>query len=199
MDPAQKKQRQQLIIVLALLPVLGFFMLRNLGLLKSQGGEAIQPVISQIEDAAAPVTEGIKALQGRTMGAFEIAQEEARKATELPEDHERYLAEELRDPFISLLPRKQEPDTLRSSISNQTADGEIQTTFQRADGTMITMPEMSIQGLIWGGNSPQAIIDDTLYQVGDTVKGGKILAIKKTGLTFEYQGIKMSIPMPKEL
>ncbi len=198
MDPAKKKKLIQTIIVIGLLPVLGWSMMNNLGLLKEQGGETIAPVIAQIEEAAAPVTDSIKALQGRTMGDFAFMEQEMKKASEPDPHRARYTAGDMRDPFLAQFP-KVETDGRGRTFVNDSIEGGFQTTFEGPDGTMISLPELNIQGLLWGGRTPQAIIDDVLYAVGDIVHGGKILAIEKTGITMEYQGVTMSIPMPREL
>jgi len=48
----------------------------------------------------------------------------------------------------------------------------------------------SVQGLIWGGNFPQAIINNKVYKVGDTIQGATILNIAKNGIIFSLGGKK---------
>ena len=47
-----------------------------------------------------------------------------------------------------------------------------------------------VQGLIWGGNFPQAIINSKVYKVGDTIQGATILNIDKNGIIFSLGGKK---------
>lgn len=80
--------------------------------------------------------------------------------------------EGLRDPFISLLPKKDIPiETIPISIGN----------------TEVDVPVISIQGMVWGVDRPQAIIDNKVYDIGDEIKGAKIMDISKEGVKFLYQ------------
>jgi len=49
---------------------------------------------------------------------------------------------------------------------------------------------LSVQGLIWGGNFPQAIINNKVYKVGDTIQGATISTIDKSGVTLSLGGKK---------
>ena len=50
------------------------------------------------------------------------------------------------------------------------------------------LPPMNIQGLIWGGLHPQAIVNNTIYRVGDSIGQAKIISISRRGLTVDLQG-----------
>lgn len=47
---------------------------------------------------------------------------------------------------------------------------------------------LKVQGIIWGGKIPQAIINDEVFSVGDTIQGIEILSIDKTGITLSSSG-----------
>lgn len=44
-------------------------------------------------------------------------------------------------------------------------------------------PNITVQGLIWGGNFPQAIINNKVVKVGDTIEGARIISIDKDDIS----------------
>lgn len=48
--------------------------------------------------------------------------------------------------------------------------------------------KLKVQGIIWGGRIPQAIINDKVLTVGDTIEGAEILKIDKKGITLSSAG-----------
>lgn len=91
-----------------------------------------------------------------------------------------YTAENLRDPFHSLFPA---PPT-----SDLRPNGGSDAGSRAAPPAEITLPPLALQGLLWGGPAPKAIIDNEVYGVGDTVQGALIKAIQREGITIELQG-----------
>ncbi len=78
-----------------------------------------------------------------------------------------YKASSLRDPFKEDILKKDKPEAeIKSPVSEPLAP----------------LPEMDVQGLIWGGNFPQAIINNKVYVVGDLIEGAEILSIDKKGI-----------------
>jgi hypothetical protein len=75
------------------------------------------------------------------------------------------------DPFESFLPAKQEG----SSAQNQKP---------------ALPPPVEIQGVLWGSDTPQTIIDGEVYKVGDTLKNvdGKVYKIEKNTVSIFYEG-----------
>jgi hypothetical protein len=57
------------------------------------------------------------------------------------------------------------------------------------------LPEMEIQGVLWGGNFNQAIINGKVLKEGDTLLGAKILSIERDKVVFYYQGYKIDLPV----
>jgi len=45
------------------------------------------------------------------------------------------------------------------------------------------LPTLQIQGIVWGGSIPQAIINSKVFRVGDTIEGVRITDINKKGVT----------------
>ncbi|MDD4955581.1 MAG: hypothetical protein PHP17_06050 [Candidatus Omnitrophica bacterium] len=76
------------------------------------------------------------------------------------------------DPFDSLLPEKE----------GQTSTGE--------PAKPAMPPPVTVQGAIWDTDTPQVIIDDEVYKVGDTLKGmdAKVYKIEKNTVFIFYEG-----------
>lgn len=68
-----------------------------------------------------------------------------------------YKSEDLRDPF-----EKEQPK------------GQIETSL---------LPSLQVQGMVWGGSFPQAIINNKVVRIGDTVEGAQIINITKDSVT----------------
>lgn len=91
-----------------------------------------------------------------------------------------YTAEGLRDPFASLIVKDEALGTVRVSETVE-----------------LPPPKMTVQGIIWGGVFPQAIINAQLVKVGDkTSAGGRITRIDKEGISFEFNGHEYRVPSP---
>ena len=78
-----------------------------------------------------------------------------------------YIGDKFRDPFKSYLP--------------ETDIGKSAATFSRE------ISKLNLTGVIWGGDLPQAIINDKVYGVGDSILGVKIMEINKTGVLLQYK------------
>jgi len=48
----------------------------------------------------------------------------------------------------------------------------------------------TIQGMVWGGIKPQALINGQLCEKGDIIRGAEIMDITKEGVTFVYKDKK---------
>lgn len=57
-------------------------------------------------------------------------------------------------------------------------------------------PPLNIQGMVWGSDIPQAIINGKVLKVGDTVDGVKITNIDKEGVEVFYVGQTYFISSP---
>ncbi len=55
---------------------------------------------------------------------------------------------------------------------------------------------LKVQGIIWGGRIPQAIINDKVLTVGDTIEGAEILSIDKKGITLRSAGTVGNLTIP---
>ncbi len=55
----------------------------------------------------------------------------------------------------------------------------------------IILPTFTIQGMVWGGVKPQALINGQLCEKGDVIRGAEIMDITKEGVTFVYKDKKL--------
>jgi len=63
----------------------------------------------------------------------------------------------------------------------------------------VVLPTFAIQGMVWGGTKPQALINDQLCEKGDIVRGAEITEITKEGVTFVYKDKKLLFSPTVEL
>jgi len=55
------------------------------------------------------------------------------------------------------------------------------------------LPALQIQGLVWGGSFPQAIINNKVVKVGDRIDEVQIIDITDTGITVLFENIKYNL------
>lgn len=89
-----------------------------------------------------------------------------------------YKASALRDPFIGII--------IQENVKKENPVSEA------------SLPDFTIQGIIWGGRVPQAIINNKVMGVGDTVQGARIIDIGKEGITVLYGGRSFTLKSPIE-
>lgn len=87
-----------------------------------------------------------------------------------------YKAEGLRDPFQEQkIEIKEEPEA------------EVETK---------PLPALQVQGIVWGGSIPQAIINNKVVRVGDTIEEARIVDITKNGIIVFSENKKYNLPIP---
>lgn len=57
----------------------------------------------------------------------------------------------------------------------------------------VHLPSLIIQGLLWGGEFPQAIINNKVMKIGDTIEEARITDINKNGVILLFAGKKFSL------
>lgn len=98
-----------------------------------------------------------------------------------------YKPQGLKDPFA--VPRKEEkekpPEEIKESVAKVPK----------------TPPQLIIQGLIWGGKLPQAIINGKIVKVGDMIGDVRIDGISRDGIIifFDERSIAISSPAKNNL
>lgn len=87
------------------------------------------------------------------------------RAAQASQEHEatEYGSEGLRDPFQE------------EKIEVEEAPKEVTETRP--------LPALQVQGIVWGGSLPQAIINNIVVKIGDTMDGARITDINKNGVT----------------
>jgi hypothetical protein len=58
------------------------------------------------------------------------------------------------------------------------------------------LPQMKLQGLIWGGKLPQAIVNGKVVKIGDIFEGARIDAIDRSGIVVWFNGRSYTISSP---
>ena len=92
-----------------------------------------------------------------------------------------YTAQGLRDPLKSLLPEpKPAPSTPGAMATGQDA-GAAQTPPPPP-------PALQVQGVVWGGEMPRAIINEHVYGIDDVIEGATIVSIDSRGVTLAHRG-----------
>jgi len=81
----------------------------------------------------------------------------------------------IRDPFLSLLAKKAE--NIKKAV-----------TIAAPKIEEVKPPELSVQGLVWGKVQPQAIVNNKVVTIGDTIEEAKIVEINKNGISILYKG-----------
>jgi hypothetical protein len=95
--------------------------------------------------------------------------------------------------FMMPIFAQQPPTITRPAVQYQAADSRdpFQSPFQKkvetagaAEGA--SLPSLTVQGLIWGGNFPQAIINNKVVKVGDVIEDAQVINIDKNGVTIMF-------------
>ena len=93
-----------------------------------------------------------------------------------------YTADELRDPLVPLFPEESKPAAVKPPAAE-------------ASPQIPEPPKMVLEGVIWGGQIPQAIIDGEVYTVGDLVRGARIVSISRDSIAVELQGATFQLTL----
>lgn len=101
-----------------------------------------------------------------------------------------YTAGELRDPMSSLLPVAAKRDPRQALQA-------AQQTMKQPAAPPKPPPKLEVQGLLWGGGAPKALIGGKLYGVGEMVEGVTILSIDRARVTVAHESGTMSYEVSK--
>lgn len=92
-----------------------------------------------------------------------------------------YQAESLRDPFQGYYKEGKEQEPVEPEEEGQ---------------VIKPLPTLTVQGIIWGSSIPQAIINNKVVKVGDTIEEVRVIKIDKEGLTLLYEGRQYNLSSP---
>ena len=87
-----------------------------------------------------------------------------------------YSASQTRDPLESWLPEIKDIGEIRDTIKRTGKGKDI----------AAPLPDFNLQGIVWGGEFAQAIIDGSVVRVGDTFKGVEIIEIAPDRIKLSY-------------
>lgn len=103
-----------------------------------------------------------------------------------------YSSGDLRDPFSDLLQLAIEKEQKEKEGQYIEAPQE-NTDLQRP---ILSLKKFKVQGVIWGGKLPQAIINNKILGVGDSIDGAEIVSIEKKGITLNFAGRMANLATP---
>ena len=96
---------------------------------------------------------------------------------------------EFRNPFTPQLPKKE----ITNAEITPPVIAKTQETPEINVSGEIAPPQLSIAGLVWDTDRPQAIVNSRVVGIGDTIDNSVITNIKKTGIDVLYQGKHFTI------
>ncbi len=89
-----------------------------------------------------------------------------------------YKAEGLRDPFREDKIEIKAKEKLEEQIE------------------ITSLPGVVIQGIVWGGTFPQAIVNNKVVKIGDTIGQAKVMDISKNGIILLQENKKYKLSAP---
>lgn len=180
MDAAKKMQLQQAAVGALLLVFLWTF----LGALRSTRGSRTPPPSQLPQGLSAELPAVIDRFHRQLDQEQQAAMPPQRAVA--PAEIVSYTAKGLRDPMVSLLPKP-----VQESAVGQ--PGGAAAPSPKAAPRAPSPPAVTVEGIIWGGTRPQAIIRGKVYDVGDTVDGVTITAIDEDGVKVVAAGTTFSL------
>jgi hypothetical protein len=93
-----------------------------------------------------------------------------------------YKASDLRDPFQSSFVSGEAPEEAGPGVL---AAPQV-------------LPSLEVQGIIWGGDFPQAIINNKVVKIGDTIEGVQIMDINQGGVVVVSGNYTYNLPSPAQ-
>ena len=186
MDKKTDVEKRFIIILLCILAVSVGWGLHSAGLIKLPARAASPP--SPAAPLRHPMPPAAPEVRNTTTPPVQ-PEAERRPSRVTPTSRPTYTAGALRDPLQALLPGgpKKLGPSQDAGRATAPSPGEAR------------LPTLTIQGLIWGGPKPKAIIDNEVYGIGDVVQGATITAIERDGITLELQGRTIRVAMPQGL
>ena len=105
----------------------------------------------------------------------------------------------VRDPFKSWLPKIEEkvvmPPEEVTIVDGGVSPGEV------APQAIVEIqpPALKLNGIVWNTNRPQAIINDQIVAIGDTIENSKIVDINKSGVDIIFANKLYTIQIDQPL
>ena len=93
-------------------------------------------------------------------------------------------AHDFPDPFASWLPKK---------ILDRVGDTAMRFPVRQQSQQEVAPPSLTIQGLIWNTDMPQAIVNGKIVKIGDIIDGAEVINISKEGITIRHNDKELLI------
>jgi hypothetical protein len=104
------------------------------------------------------------------------AEHESRESVRIVRPKVEYKAADLNDPF------RPQADEVTGNPAEATVT--------------VKLPDLKIQGLVWGAEHSQAIVNGKVFKIGDTVENARIIDINRDGIDIVFEGRQFNIPAP---
>lgn len=179
MDATKKSQLEQSAVVV----LLGVFAVTLIGALRGAG------VFTRGGYGVKTSQGGPSILQAPSSVSTPPGEPSVASSPSQPPAQPTYTAQTLRDPLRSLLP----PPPFNPNLPVQPPMTVSAPGLGMGPAESARPLAIVVQGLVWGGAEPRAIIDDEVYGVGDVVNGATITAIAREGITLEQGGRTMAV------
>ena len=107
----------------------------------------------------------------------------------------------VRDPFLPQLPKTQimktavEADLRTRHNKPDKVEPRPVTEVPKPKESPVVLPVLRVQGIIWGTDKPEAIINDHVVGVGESILKAKVQTIYKDGIDILMDGKRFHVPM----
>ncbi|PIQ83565.1 MAG: hypothetical protein COV75_06785 [Candidatus Omnitrophica bacterium CG11_big_fil_rev_8_21_14_0_20_63_9] len=181
-DPNVKTRQEQMAVAgLSVVFVVVFLQgpARNLGWFRSRPAQSAP--LGPTGEISRSATDALRDYRQRMDAAIETG---PAPVVERAQTAPRYTAHDLRNPFKSVIPEPPPKPIVEADLVTPVAKPPPP-----------PPPALDIQGLLWGGELPQAIIGHQIYRVGDSIGGMTIIDIDYRGITVDYHGEPVVYPV----
>ena len=186
MESARKEKLEQrgVLVLLAVFAIVLVSTLRGIGLFghKPAPGPMVEGVSKEAQRPAEATGQHPAGEAGQ--GSGELAGGPVVQVEGIAMPAVDYVADMSHDPLRSAFYVPEAGEAPQSEVSSLPLPPEPEPTIPAAVG----LPSINIQGVLWGSANPQVIIDGKVYEIGDSIGGGRILSIERDGVTVERWG-----------
>ncbi len=126
----------------------------------------------------------IEKLEATAKSNVELADEDVLQRAKLE-----YKADKLRDPF-------QKNFIITTPAPGEISEEEKEVSAEQSAEDTAAVAAIKLQGLIWGGNVPQAIVNESVVKTGDVVDNMQIIEITKDGVSVLFNNRVYNLSSP---
>ena len=107
-----------------------------------------------------------------------------------------YITEGSREPFQDYFSKKKPVTEMPEA--EITVEDEVAAVPEEPEPPP-SLPSLTVQGIIWGGSVPCAIINNKVLKRGDSIEEVELIKIEKESIEVLYQGWNYSLSSPANL